>query len=58
MLVRAVMKRLFLPWKTKEKRLASLARLMIIFIALSHRSVTPLDAVHAKYTRINGPTPL
>ena len=52
------MKRLFLPWKTKEKRLASLARLMIIFIALSHRSVTPLDAVHAKYTRINGPTPL
>ena len=29
MLVRPVMKRLFFPWKTKEKRLASLARLMI-----------------------------
>ena len=29
MLVRPVMKRLFFPWKTKEKRLASLARLII-----------------------------
>ena len=50
MLVRPVMKRLFFPWKTKEKRLASLARLIIIH----HEVVTPCQKSSSR-SEVRGP---
>ena len=50
MLVRPVMKRLFFAWKNKEKRLVSLARLIIIVLSdqrmfLKSRKTVPIKAV-------------
>ena len=47
MLVRPVVKRLFFPWKTKEKRLASLARLIMIGTVTVYRLPIRLPAKSA-----------
>ena len=51
MLVRPAMKRLFFPWKTKEKRLASLARLIINNYSFFSTIIILVDLFFLLYTR-------